>query len=115
MLTNNFHTDSEPSLDITCNMVSVFPMEYDQVMEIEEPEDATDLKMARHRPVFYYIMNHGCVEEKNSFFEMPDKGMKNHLKHLFIRGKVKNIVVNKILVDGGAVVNLMSHYMLKRI
>lgn len=41
--------------------------------------------------------------------------MNNHLKPLFIRGKVENVRVNKILVDGGATVNLMSHYMLKRI
>lgn len=34
MLTDDFHTDSKPSLDITCNMVFVLPREYDQVMEI---------------------------------------------------------------------------------
>lgn len=41
--------------------------------------------------------------------------MKNHLKPLFIRGKVENIGINKVLVDGGAVVNLMPYFMLKRI
>lgn len=41
--------------------------------------------------------------------------MKNHLKPLFIRGKVENIGINKILVDGGEVVNLMPHFMLKKI
>lgn len=41
--------------------------------------------------------------------------MKSHLKPLFIRCKVGNVGVKKILVDGGAMVNLMSHYMLKRI
>lgn len=84
-------------------------------MEVEEPKDATDVEMARHRPVCYYMMNNGCVEEKNAFFERPNKGMESHLKPLFIIGKVENITVNTILVDGGAVVNLMSHYMLKRI
>lgn len=96
-------------------MVSVFPREYDQVMEIEEPEDATDLEMARHIPVCYYVRNNGCVEEQNTFLERLDEGMKNHLKPLFIRGKVENVGVNKILVDGGTTVNLMPHYMLKRI
>lgn len=66
-------------------------------------------------PVCYYVMNSGCVEEKNSFFERPEEWMKNHLKPLFIIGKVANVGGNKILVDGGAAVNLMSHYMLKRI
>lgn len=51
MLTNNFDTDSETSLDITCNVVSVLLREYDQVMEVEEPENTTEAEMARHRPV----------------------------------------------------------------
>lgn len=68
MLADDFDTDSESSLDITCNMVSVLPREYDQVMEIEELEDATDLEMARHMPVCYYIMNNGCVEEAKRLF-----------------------------------------------
>lgn len=102
-------------MDITCNIVFVFPREYDQVMEIEETEDAIDLEIARHMPVCYYVMKNGCMEEQNTFFERPGEGMKNHLKPLFIRGKVENVRVNKILVDGGEVMNLMSHYMLKRI
>lgn len=72
------------------------------------------MEMARHKPVFYYIMNNSCVEEKMPFFESPDESMKSHLKPLFIRGKLGNMGVNKILVDGGAAVNLMMHYMLKR-
>lgn len=54
-------------------------------------------------------------KRQNAFFERPDEGMKNHLKPLFIRGKVENVRVNKILVDGGAIANFMLHYMLKRI
>lgn len=113
MLTDDFDTDSEPSLDITCNVVSVLPREYDQVMEVEEPEDATDLEMVRHRTVCYYIMNNGCAEDKNAFFERPGERLNNNLKPLFIRGNVENVGVNKILVDGRAAVNLMSNYMLK--
>lgn len=37
MMTDDFNSDSEPSLYITCNVVSVLPREYDQVMEVEEP------------------------------------------------------------------------------
>ncbi|XP_050908225.1 uncharacterized protein LOC127121832 [Lathyrus oleraceus] len=72
-------------------------------------------EMAKHRPMCYYMMNKGCIEEKNAFFERPDEGMKNHLKPLFIRGKVEDNGVNKILVDGGAAVNLMIQFMLERI
>lgn len=41
--------------------------------------------------------------------------MKSHLKRLSIRAKVEDTMVNKILVDGGAAVNLMSHFFLKKI
>ena len=41
--------------------------------------------------------------------------MKNHVKPLFIRGKVKSVGINKILVDGGAAMNLIPLCMLKRI
>lgn len=35
--------------------------------------------------------------------------MKIHLKPLFIRAKTENTGINKVLVDGGATVNLMPH------
>ncbi|PNX81480.1 hypothetical protein L195_g037499, partial [Trifolium pratense] len=38
-----------------------------------------------------------------------------HLKVLFIRAKVNDVGVNKVLVDGGAVVNIMPHFMLKKL
>lgn len=41
--------------------------------------------------------------------------MKSHLKALFITGKVEDVPINKILVDYGATVNLIPHYMLRKI
>ncbi|XP_050898918.1 uncharacterized protein LOC127105755 [Lathyrus oleraceus] len=41
--------------------------------------------------------------------------MRSHLKPLSITGKVKDVPVNKILVNYGATVNLMSHRMLRKI
>jgi len=41
--------------------------------------------------------------------------MNNHLKLLFIQAKVNKIGINKVLVDGGAAVNLMPQLVLKRI
>ncbi|XP_050916744.1 uncharacterized protein LOC127131899 [Lathyrus oleraceus] len=41
--------------------------------------------------------------------------MQNHLKPLYIRAKVGHVGVNKVLVDGGAAVNLMPQFMLKKI
>ncbi|MCI44502.1 hypothetical protein A2U01_0065741, partial [Trifolium medium] len=60
-------------------------------------------------------MDNGCVEEQQALFEKPDVGMKNHLKPLFVRAKVNNVGVNKILIGGGAAVNLMPHSLLNKI
>ena len=59
-------------------------------------------------------MNSGIVEEQKAMFERPSSGMMYHLKPLFIREKVDGIVVNKVFVDGGAVVNLMPHTLFKK-
>ncbi|XP_058761638.1 uncharacterized protein LOC131635051 [Vicia villosa] len=41
--------------------------------------------------------------------------MQNHLKPLYIRVKIEQVGVNKVLVDGGAAVNLMPQFMLKKL
>lgn len=71
--------------------------------------------MVAHKPVCYYVMNNGCVEEKNAFFERPNEAMKSHLKPLFITRKVEDVPINKILVDYGATMNLIPHHMLRKI
>jgi len=55
----------------------------------------------------YYVTNYGCVYEQKAMFERPNGFMKSHLKPLFIQAKVDDILVNKMLVDGSATVNLM--------
>ena len=60
------------------------------------------------------MMNNGCLEEKNAFFEPPTEVMKNHLKPLFIRAKIVEITINKILVDYGATINIIPHSMLRK-
>lgn len=75
----------------------------------------TEMEMARHKPVCYYIINNGYVEEQNAFFGRSDESIKIHMKPLFIRDKIGSVGANKILINGGATLNLMSHYMMKRI
>lgn len=115
LLTDNFESSSEDSLDILVGVVSVMPREFDRITEVDDNDSITEREMATHKPVCYYIMNNSCVEEQNSFFERLSDTMKIHLKPLFITGKVENIPVNKILVDCGATVNLMPHRMLAKI
>ncbi|WJX34091.1 hypothetical protein P8452_22239 [Trifolium repens] len=107
--------DSEPDFDVIC-VVSILPSEYDVQTEITELEtDFDQLEMADPKPICYYVMNNGCIEEQQATFERPDLGMKNHLKPLFIRAKVEEVGINKVLIDGGAAVNLMPLSMLPKI
>lgn len=98
MMTDDFDSDSDASLNITCNVVYVLLREYDQVMEVEEPEGMAEMEIERHKPVCCYVMNNGYVEEQNAFFERPYESMKSHLKPLFIRGKVGNVGVIRSLL-----------------
>src|ERR1051325_2367350 len=115
MLTDNFESEGESSLNLNCNVVSVLPAEFGQETEIEEQEEDDTIDMMKHRPVCYYVMDNGAVEEQNPFFEHPEPAMKNHFKPLFIRAKAGAHGVNKVLVDGGAAVNLMPQFMLKKL
>ena len=68
-------------------MVYVLPREYDQLVKVEEIVWEVEQEMAKHSPVCYCVMNNGCVEDQNAFFERPTEAMRNHLKPLFIREK----------------------------
>ncbi|XP_024632807.1 uncharacterized protein [Medicago truncatula] len=60
-------------------------------------------------------MNNGCVEDQHAVFERPDASMRLHLKPLFIQAKINGVGVNKVLVDGGATVNLLPQSFLGKI
>lgn len=115
MLTDDFDSGSEPSVDIRVNMVLVLPREFNQIIKVEDTDSITKMEMVAHKPVCYYVMNNGCMEEQNDFFERPDEVMKSHLKPLFITGKVEGIPINKILVDCGTTMNLVPHHLLRKI
>lgn len=86
MLTENFESNKESSLNINCNVVFVLPYEYDQVTIVEENEDIDKIKMAKHKPIYYYVMNKRAGEDQNAFLDRPDQGMKNHLKAFIYKG-----------------------------
>jgi hypothetical protein len=113
-MTSNF-SESELSLDIVCNVMSMLPAEYDVPSEVNEIESDFTEEMANHRPLCYYVMNNGCVENQHAVFEKPDFPMNHHLKPLFIQAKINGVGVNKVLVDGGATVNLLPQAFLSKI
>ena len=113
-MTSNF-SDYEPSLDIVCNVVSILSVEYDVTSKVNEVETDFTEEMTNHKPLCYYVMNNGCVENQHAIFEKPDFPMSHHLKHLFVRAKINCVGVNKVLVDGGATVNLLPQSFLNKI
>jgi hypothetical protein len=55
------------------------------------------------------------LELKQAIFEKPEDGKRQHLKALFLKGYVNGKLVTRLLMDGGAAVNLMSYTMLCKI
>jgi hypothetical protein len=55
------------------------------------------------------------LEPKQAIFEKLEDGKRQHLKALFLKGYVNGKQVTRMLVDGGAVVNLMLYTMLRKI
>lgn len=99
---------------VNYGIVSVLPAEYGVVSEVSETEeDFVSREEDKDKPLCYYVMNSGVVEEQHAMFERPTPSMMYYLKPLFIQAKVDRVAVNKVFVDGGAVVNLMPLTLLK--
>jgi len=112
-MTSNFNS-SEANFDVIC-VVSIFPVEYGVTSEINEDEGDFTEEMAVHKPLCYYVMDNGCVEGEHAMFAKPDHHMKSHLKPLFVQAKINNVGINKVLINGGAVANLLPQFLLKKI
>jgi hypothetical protein len=55
-----------------------------------------------------------CLNPKEAMFEKPEESSQ-HLKPLYIRGYIDGKPVSKMLIDGGAVVNLMTYTVFKKL
>ncbi|PNX89623.1 hypothetical protein L195_g045745, partial [Trifolium pratense] len=107
--------DEDQDFNVLVNVVSILPREYD-MWSMSEEEDLEDiLPVPNIKPICYYVMDNGCVEQQQAIFEKSDEGMKNHMKPLFVRAKVNDVSINKVLIDGGAAVNLMPLSLLSKI
>lgn len=53
-------------------------------------------------------MHDGSVNKDNVIFERPDMSMQQHLKPLYIRAKVEGVEVNKVLIDCGVCIIVMT-------
>jgi hypothetical protein len=59
-------------------------------------------------------VSHMCLSPKEVVLERP-KESSQHLKPLYIRGHVDGKPVSKMLIDGGAAINLMSYSIFKKV
>jgi hypothetical protein len=55
------------------------------------------------------------LEPTQAIFEKPEDEKRQHLKALFLKGFVNRKPITRMLVDGGATVNLMLYTMLRNI
>ena len=50
-----------------------------------------------------------------AIFEKPSDDEQQHLKALFVKGRVDGQPVSKILIDGGAAINIMPYVMYQKL
>nr|KYP70906.1 hypothetical protein KK1_010146 [Cajanus cajan] len=121
MITDCFESGFEDSLEDICGIVSILATEYAGAMEaVNEQEDI-------HREDYFEDPNYESkviwvnhisrvVPKFNSaVFDSPTEEMKGHLKPLLLTLMIEGQEVNKVLVDGGAAVNILPKTMLKRL
>ena len=100
---------------INYGIVSILPAEYDRVSKVSEnEEDFTFDEADDEKPMCYYVMSSGIIEEQKALFKKLRSWMLYHLKPLFISEKVDGMLVNKVVINGGAAINLMPHALFKK-
>ena len=97
-------SDQNPgSSAVPINMVFIIPKEF----MVPDDED--------HEPELEEAMAQLNLEPLPATFEKPENDKRQHLKVLFLKGFVDGKPVTKMLVDGGAAVNIMSYVMLRKL
>jgi hypothetical protein len=96
----NGEEDDKPRADV--NMVVFLPKEVMALVDSDVSDEELDMAQL-------------TLEPKQAIFDKPEDGKRQHLKALFLKGYVNGKPVTRLLVDGGAAVNLMSYTMLCKI
>jgi hypothetical protein len=55
-----------------------------------------------------------CLSPREALFEKPEE-LRQHLKPLYVRGHIDGRPISRMLMDGGAVVNLMPYSVFKKL
>ena len=91
------HKGKGPLADI--NMVFMLPMEFLAPSDNEEEVGLSD-QVAQL-----------ALDPMMAIFEKPTNCERHHLKALFVKGRVDGQPISKILIDGGAAINIMPYVM----
>jgi len=89
-----------PSTDV--NMVFMLPMEF------LAPSSHDDLEFSDQIAQL-------ALDLMIAIFEKPDDDERQHLKALFVKGKVDGQSMTKILIDGGAAINIMPYTVYRKL
>jgi hypothetical protein len=92
--------DDKPQVDI--NTVVFLPKEFMAPIDSDTSDEEHGMAQLTLKP-------------KQAIFKNPEDEKRQHLKALFLKGFVNVKLVTKMLVDGGATINLMSYTMLHKI
>jgi hypothetical protein len=95
------HKNKSPSADI--NMVFMLPMEFLALSDSEE------------EVVFSDQIAQLTLDPMMAIFEKPADDERQHLKALFVKGRVDGQPISKILIDGGAAINIMPYMMYRKL
>ena len=90
-----------PSADV--NMVFVLPMEF-----LAPPSDDEELNFSDQIAQL-------ALDPMTAIFEKPADNERQHLKALFVKGRVHGQPMTKILVDGGAAINIMPYAVYRKL
>ena len=112
VLAKNFETRFDDDLeailgDDFIRMVTILPAKFGYSTKSENQEDKCFDMFLRQECLF-------LDEDSNDniLFERPNEVMKAHLRPLHIKANISRMMVNHVLVDGGATINLLPKSML---
>jgi len=90
-----------PSADV--NMVFMLPMEF-----LAPSSDDEELE-------FFKQIAQLALDPMTAIFEKPADNERQHLKALFVKGRVDGQRMTKILIDGGAAINIMPYAIYRKL
>jgi hypothetical protein len=106
---------------VDCNMVYILPREFMslEILELEENEDREktrdEIQKAQRATLVLLVTENEGFEAGKIVFEKPSKQMTQHLKPLYIKAHMNGRLVNKVLMDNGAAVNILPYKILRKL